>query len=129
MNAFLEVLGGGAEPGMLRIEGSELRIGRAEDCELRCFSSLISRHHCALRTEGETVFVEDLGSQNGTFLNGERIVGERELKDGDTLMVAFLPLRVHIDPTLPGNGGRGLQFCRRVLRRARSALSSGSDWE
>src|SRR5436190_20773108 len=61
-------------------------IGRREDCDLRIPLSDVSRKHCRLILNGETIKVEDLGSSNGTYINGER-VQQAELSAGDTLQV------------------------------------------
>jgi pSer/pThr/pTyr-binding forkhead associated (FHA) protein len=61
-------------------------IGRREDCDLRIPLSDVSRKHCRLILNGETIKVEDLGSSNGTYINGERIQ-QSELGAGDTLAV------------------------------------------
>jgi len=63
------------------------RIGRAEDCQLRSNSTLISPQHCVISTQNGTVTVHDLGSETGTFVNGKRIASGQELKDGDELVV------------------------------------------
>src|SRR3954447_2889621 len=47
----------------------------------------VSRRHAAVRVDGGSVAIEDLGSTNGTFVNDERITGVRTLRDGD--MVRF----------------------------------------
>jgi len=61
-------------------------IGRREDCDLRIPLSDVSRKHCRMIVNGETINVEDLGSSNGTFINGERIQ-KADLSAGDTLQV------------------------------------------
>ena len=63
------------------------RIGQAEDCHLRSSSSRISPQHCVIHTHSDRVTVLDLGGENGTYVNGERISSQRELKDGDKLTV------------------------------------------
>jgi pSer/pThr/pTyr-binding forkhead associated (FHA) protein len=56
-------------------------IGRAEDCLLRLPNTLphlnVSRHHCLLDIDPPEVWVRDLGSRNGTYVNG-RMIGQRE---------------------------------------------------
>ena len=61
-------------------------IGRREDCDLRIPLSDVSRKHCRMILNGETIKVEDLGSSNGTYVNGERIQ-QAEISAGDTLQV------------------------------------------
>ena len=78
------------------VSGRKFFIGRAEDCHLRPGSDLISRHHCVLLIEDGYVGIRDFGSKNGTFVNDERVVGERELKPGDRLKVGPLHFEVHM---------------------------------
>jgi pSer/pThr/pTyr-binding forkhead associated (FHA) protein len=69
------------------LPGQQFLIGRGEGCQLRPASERISRKHCAILVAEGRVTVRDLGSTNGTVVNGERIAGERELKNGDKLNV------------------------------------------
>src|SRR5262245_27965844 len=61
-------------------------IGRRNDCALRIPSPLVSRQHCELKCNGSQLVVRDLGSSNGTFVNGSK-VKQKQLKSGDTLGV------------------------------------------
>jgi len=81
---------GSAEP--------EFVIGRAEDCSLRLDNRFVSRHHCELIVDERehAVHVRDLGSQNGTFVNDGPVTAERELKNGDKLVIGCIPFEVHI---------------------------------
>lgn len=74
-------------------------IGRAKDCHLQLASSFVSRHHCELIPDesNRAVRVRDLGSQNGTFVNDEKVQIEHQLRDGDRLTVACVPFEVHIE--------------------------------
>ena len=66
--------------------GSSLVIGRADECDLRVVDGGVSRRHCRIeRTDGGYILV-DLGSRNGTLLDGQRIT-RRLLCDGDVLRV------------------------------------------
>jgi pSer/pThr/pTyr-binding forkhead associated (FHA) protein len=69
-------------------------IGRAAECNLRPSSQLISKLHCGVLTRGERLFVKDFESTNGTFINNERLVGEKEVRDRDELMVGPLSFRI-----------------------------------
>jgi pSer/pThr/pTyr-binding forkhead associated (FHA) protein len=57
---------------------------------------MVSRRHCALSLRDGRVWVEDLGSRNGTRLNGQPLATPRPLEDGDRLEVAHLPFRVRL---------------------------------
>jgi pSer/pThr/pTyr-binding forkhead associated (FHA) protein len=84
------------------IPGLKFFIGRAEDCNLRPHSDLVSRHHCVVMVEEGFVAVRDFNSKNGTFVNNERISGETELKSGDHLKVGQIEFEVHIGATVAG---------------------------
>lgn len=68
-------------------ERGEIRIGRAPDNDLVFASRLVSRHHAVLERQGETFRLRDLGSGNGTYVNGEE-VDAVALKDGDEIWIA-----------------------------------------
>jgi predicted component of type VI protein secretion system len=80
----------------ISVKGRRFLIGRAEDCNLRPASELISRHHCAILVEEGYIGVRDFGSKNGTYVNDERVVGERELKPGDRLSIGHLRFEIHV---------------------------------
>ena len=63
---------------------ADVVIGR-EGCDVVLADPEVSRRHAALRHTGEGPAVEDLGSTNGTFVNGERISGVRVLANGDVV--------------------------------------------
>ena len=84
------------------IPGPKFFIGRAEDCNLRPHSDLVSRHHCVVMVEEGFVAVRDFNSKNGTFVNGQRIAGETELKAGDHLKVGQIEFEVQIAVTAVG---------------------------
>jgi predicted component of type VI protein secretion system len=71
-------------------------IGRREDCDLRIPLGDVSRKHCRLILDGEAIKVEDLGSSNGTYKNGERIQ-QAEISAGDTLQVGPVVFVVQVD--------------------------------
>jgi len=67
--------------------GREVVIGRHPECDIAIGSAQASRRHAVFRLEGGGVHVEDLGSTNGTFRNGEAIHGRVELRPGDRVDV------------------------------------------
>ena len=62
-------------------------IGRAEGCNLRSRSPQVSRFHCSIAVSDNAVTIQDLGGENGTFVNGNRVSSTQTLKDGDKLVV------------------------------------------
>jgi pSer/pThr/pTyr-binding forkhead associated (FHA) protein len=65
---------------------SEIVVGRASDLDMVLVEDMVSRRHAKITMNGDTVMIQDLGSTNGTFVNGERI--ERmTLTDGDRVLI------------------------------------------
>jgi FHA domain/Domain of unknown function (DUF1707) len=58
-------------------------IGRAKDCDLMLSDATVSRHHAELRRHGEGWILRDLGSRNGTRVNGMRVLEATEVHPGD----------------------------------------------
>jgi predicted component of type VI protein secretion system len=71
-------------------------IGRREDCDFRIPLGEISRKHCRLVKDNGDLRVEDLGSSNGTFVNGKR-VQSAAIQAGDTLQCGSVVFGVQID--------------------------------
>src|SRR5438128_12203630 len=71
-------------------------VGRHPDSDHRVSDPTISRRHCAFSVRGGRVWVEDLGSRNGTLLNGEPLTEARPLRDGDRLDLHYLPFQVRL---------------------------------
>lgn len=96
MEVKLVMTGGKGAAQEVVVTGPRFFIGRAEDCQLRPRSDLISRHHCVILQEEGLLLVRDLGSKNGTFVNGQRVVTEAELHAGDVLKIGPLEFEVHV---------------------------------
>lgn len=71
-------------------------VGRRQDCDLMIPLGEISRKHCRFIKEGDTLRLEDLGSSNGTFVNGRR-VQEVILSPGDTVQVGPVTFVIQVD--------------------------------
>lgn len=69
-------------------------IGRSEESDIFLVDPSVSRNHATLVIDGEAVVVEDLGSTNGTFVNGERISGARRIVSGDALTFGNTQMRL-----------------------------------
>jgi predicted component of type VI protein secretion system len=76
------------------VTGPKFLIGRADDCQLRPRSDVISRYHCVILVEEAFLAVRDFGSKNGTFVNDQQVMGEQELRSGDRLRVGQLEFDV-----------------------------------
>jgi predicted component of type VI protein secretion system len=94
-----------ADKREIPITREEFLIGRGRDCDLRLGSSAISRHHCLIRVRGDEALVLDLGSSNGTFLNGRRVRSQAPLHSGDQLLVGSFAFTVEVDPK------EGISWC------------------
>ncbi|WP_224371365.1 sigma 54-interacting transcriptional regulator [Hyalangium versicolor] len=73
----------------------EVLIGRAENAQVRLQDTAISRSHARLLVSGDEAYVADLGSQNGTLVNGERIHAPRLLISGDVISLCGVTLIFH----------------------------------
>jgi hypothetical protein len=71
------------------VDEPELIIGRGEECDLIIPDRQVSRQHTRIRLEGDGYILEDLGSKNGTFVNGQPLTGTHFLQDGDEIQIAF----------------------------------------
>lgn len=94
MNYVLQVVRGRSATTTLRLAEGITSLGRHDDCIIRIKSSQVSRRHCELFDSDGTLMVRDLGSSNGTFVNGKRVLGQQSLKVGDELTVGGITLRV-----------------------------------
>ncbi len=93
-HVFLYVERGPGAGQLLPIKQGTLLIGRASTSDLRLQHPSISRRHAQLTRRDEHLFLKDLGSQNGTYVNRSRITTELELLAGDEISVGNAVLRI-----------------------------------
>ncbi len=74
-------------PIVLSSEGKSVTFGRSKECDINTTDSRASRRHCSVTRENGKLVIADLGSSNGTFVNGVKITGKKELNDGDQVTV------------------------------------------
>ncbi len=103
MNAELHLESGDHTGQAIAITQDKFLIGREKDCQFRPDSELVSRHHCVLRQDEYTLRVRDMGSRNGTFVNGRRIQGEVVLADGDRLLIGDVTVSVVLAARRPAS--------------------------
>jgi adenylate cyclase len=90
------VLLSGAHPLEYPLGDSNV-LGRATQATVRLADREVSRNHSQIDREGADYVLRDLGSSNGTFVNGERIGGPVRLQDGDEVMIGASLLRFQLD--------------------------------
>ncbi len=88
--AELKVVGGKHAGQVIPLNRRKFLIGREQDCQLRPNSEMVSRHHCVFSVDDFSVRLRDLGSTNGTIVNGERIRRETVLAAGDKVIIGNL---------------------------------------
>ena len=94
----LHVASGSHAGESIRVRGPSFAIGREPDCQLRPNSPEVSRRHAQIDIQDEAVVLRDLGSRNGTLVNGEPVAGPRPLEDGDRITVGPLLFVLSIHP-------------------------------
>ena len=76
-NAYLVVMAGSNVGEMYKLEKDQLVIGRGDKADLRLLDDGISRDHARVVKDGAEMVLEDMGSTNGTYCNGERVTRRR----------------------------------------------------
>lgn len=84
---ILRFISGKYQGGEFALEmNQELIIGRSSELEMVLIEDMVSRHHAKITTTDDEITIEDLGSTNGTFVNGEKIT-KCKLKEGDRILI------------------------------------------
>jgi|SRR3984957_545649 len=92
----LQIVGGSCTGQRIRLDFHHFVVGAERDCNLRPLSPSLSRHHCVFKKDEYSLRVRDLGSANGTFVNGRRIFSEAILKPGDEVRIADVTFHVYL---------------------------------
>lgn len=74
---------------LLQQKGSVI-FGRSEGADIKIDNNLVSRQHAKISSSGGQIFLEDLGSMNGTFVNGQRIKGRVQISSSDDIIIGRL---------------------------------------
>jgi len=132
MEMKLRVLEGSKVGAEVPVPGPKFFVGRGEDCHLQPRSDMVSRHHCVLLVEQGYAGVRDFGSKNGTYVNGERVIGERALKAGDTICIGPLKFEVMLAHTLGGPKRPKIKDVKEAASRSAAQAGQGdleiNDW-
>lgn len=86
---------------VIELLNGENLVGRALDCAVRLDSTDVSRRHARILVSGDAATLEDLGSTNGTFVNGARIAGPVPLADGTVVAFGSIQALFHDQPEEP----------------------------
>ena len=74
----------------------DLLIGRSPDCGLILEHATASRHHARIAQQDGHYYIEDLGSRNGTLVNGQPVTSRLELSEGDTITIVDYQFRCEL---------------------------------
>jgi pSer/pThr/pTyr-binding forkhead associated (FHA) protein len=107
LQASMKVLEGGERGLEIPITKPLFKMGRRPDCELQLASHVVSGYHCHIHKRRDGIFLEDLQSSNGTYVNGQRLAGETELNDNDGIRVGHFQFTMQIFAALAANSGDG----------------------
>jgi pSer/pThr/pTyr-binding forkhead associated (FHA) protein len=97
MDVQMLVVQGKQRGQTIRFRQGEFVFGRGPECHVRPNSEWVSLQHCLLRVGADSVHIRDLGSTNGTLINGVRVIGERRLDPGDHVQIGPLVLQILFD--------------------------------
>lgn len=96
MDVQLLVVQGHPRGKSLHLPPGEFVVGCGPECHVRPNTAMVSRQHCLLRVTEDTVHLRDLGSSTGTLVNGSRLIGERQLAEGDQIQLGPVVLEMQI---------------------------------
>src|SRR3954449_12130021 len=101
--ARLVLLSEGFTGRTFELKGEKITVGRVSDNAFEIPESSVSSHHAEIVLQGSDVLIRDLGSTNGTFINGEQI-NEAVLKPGQILRFGTVELRLETPESAPATG-------------------------
>ena len=96
MNANLVLLKTNGTTKTFPLPGSVTVVGRQQECDLCIPLMVVSRRHCEINQDGGVLRVRDLGSRNGTLVNGKKIA-DAVLNPGDTLHIGPVSFGIQLD--------------------------------
>ena len=97
MNVSLVLLKENGSNKAFDLAGNVTVLGRRHDCDLRIPLPTVSRRHCEVSQNGESVAIRDLDSKGGTFVNDRRVNGQATVNAGDYVRIGPLTFMCRID--------------------------------
>lgn len=117
MPQFQFVMRSGPTPGVtFPLEGEQLTIGRDSTNGVAINDAEVSRKHSRLTFQGGKYVLEDLGSTNGTFVNGQRLAGPVVLKSGDVVSLGEQIVLMY--DAIQTDGGATVAVSRKAVQAA-----------
>src|SRR5689334_1220070 len=107
------------------VPNKEIVVGRSSDLDMVLVEEMVSRKHARIAYENDAIVIEDLGSTNGTFVNGEKIK-RATLKEGDRVLIGTSILKVIVVEGPPSEQGRPNLEVVAAQRRTSPRTMSGS---
>jgi hypothetical protein len=107
------------------VPNKEIVVGRSSDLDMVLVEEMVSRKHARIAYENEAIVIEDLGSTNGTFVNGEKIK-RAQLKEGDRVLIGTSILKVIVVEGPPSEQGRPNLEVVAAQRRTSPRTMSGA---
>lgn len=125
LRACLKVIQGARIGQEIPVGSSKLLIGRGKDCNIRPRSTKVSNRHCMIYLRSYGLFVKDLRSTNGTFVNRMRMQPTDlvELNDGDILSVGDMAFQAELYAALDGDEGAQREVKQLVIADARGQVA------
>lgn len=107
----------------------ETLLGRGEECTIYVPHAQVSRIHAAVRLTRKGVELLDLGSMNGTRLNGEKLHRPQHMKDGDAIRIGAEELVLRIDSSRRWWGRRRPRAYQQVIALHKQRLMAPMEWK
>ena len=125
MDVILKVTQGSKVGAKIAVKKDEFVIGRSPECNLCAASTSISRKHCVISRDGTKVTIKDLGSRNGTLINGQKIAEETELHSGDEITIGSLGFMVLISSGINNEKKPQVKSVAEAVERAAAKSAGG----
>lgn len=123
----LIVHGGKNEGAVIVVNKPQFVIGRLPECNLRIESKALSRRHAQIDVNDGSVTIKDLGSTNGTFVDGKKITEPVELKNGQMLRVGPLETTVQISAEMHGAKNPKVASVKEAVNRVANTKQNAPD--
>ncbi|MDH3745315.1 MAG: SpoIIE family protein phosphatase [Acidobacteriota bacterium] len=109
------------------LEGDQLLVGRASDCDVTIADRFLSRHHLRFVLDGDNWAIEDLGSRNGTLVNNRPVSKPIAVRPGDHIRISGTKISV-FDPLLPQEAEESWSSLgpHTILKPASELIDTGS---